>query len=93
MGIMVVVVWNSVKQNNTITQASPKTEPPIEEGTKAEASAHHRSEANADLYDKDKTQAMATRMMSNMKAQDLEISPTLIEAARGEINLITVMRR
>lgn len=53
---------------NKITQASPKTEPPTEEGTKAEASAHHTSEANADLYDKDKTRAMATRMMSNLKA-------------------------
>ena len=76
-------------QNNTITQIDPKTEQPVKEDTETRDGAHNKLDANAELYDMDKMQAMANRMMSNLVAKDMTVRPTLSKVAEGEINLIS----
>ena len=60
--------------------------------TQTKGGAHSKMDANAELYDKDKMQAMATRMMSNLVARDMTVSTTVSKVAEGEINLITAQQ-
>ena len=79
-------------QSNTITQISPNTEQPVREITQDRGSAHSTLDANTEIYDKNKMQIMATRMMSNLETRDMKVSTTLNKVAGGEINLITTQQ-